>query len=347
MINDKNLKLESGNDCSNYQVAGNLIKGVTYTEAKDIALTVFKANFHELSQQASTIALGRVEQFIKESMGRLQSKQIAPESFAHDPDFQCSFLEAQKAYARSGDENQKNILLNLVSQRAQIAERNIKQIVVNEAIVTVSKLTKEHLSVLAVAFLFRYSLFAKVLNINDLGQRILKLLPQFISQLNKNNIVYQHLEFAGCGAIQIIENKLEADLRSNYPHLFHEGFTNVDAGELLALYPDLFINCLNGNGNLQIKANAATELDKLFISMKVSEVEQKKILQLLTHNPMSESKINELVISVAPCMRELFDIWRTSSLSRFTLTSIGIAIGHSLILSIDPNWGDLSIWLEQ
>ena len=61
MINDRNLKQEGGEQSTNFQ--GQTVKvyhGITYTDAKEIALDVFKTNFIHLKNEAAQKRLQKI-----------------------------------------------------------------------------------------------------------------------------------------------------------------------------------------------------------------------------------------------------------------------------------------------
>lgn len=57
------MNIEGGDNSTNTTVAGDVnISGITYSEAREIALGVFKANFFDLSIEAKQKADVRVEE---------------------------------------------------------------------------------------------------------------------------------------------------------------------------------------------------------------------------------------------------------------------------------------------
>lgn len=45
-------------------------------------------------------------------------------------------------------------------------------------------------------------------------------------------------------------------------------------------------------------------------------------------------------------MKKIFETWESSAIKNFTLTSVGIAIGHANIKRLVGEFSDLSIWIN-
>lgn len=98
---------------------------------------------------------------------------------------------------------------------------------------------------------------------------------------------------------------------------------------------------------LQIRANSQETLEKLLNeNMLMSEDIKSKIIQLFNTNKMTDDEIKQKVILLRPYMSQVFDAWTNSSMKSFTLTSVGIAIGHANIKRFSGEFADLRIWIN-
>jgi len=61
---------------------------------------------------------------------------------------------------------------------------------------------------------------------------------------------------------------------------------------------------------------------------------------------MSNEEIQEYIIQTRGYMRHVFEVWKVSNMNRFTLTSVGIAIGHANIKKSLGEFTNLSIWIN-
>lgn len=184
------------------QAGGNVtVTGLTYTEVRNVALDVFKANFYELAGVAKEIARARAEEITESFLSKLQQENPAGFKKSDDPDFQYALFTVQKEYARNGDKELGDLLVDLLVDRSKQEQRDILQIVLNESLITAPKLTENQLAVLAVVFLFGYTQNFGVGNHQMFADYLDTHAAPFDSKLVKNMACYQHLEFSGSGAI--------------------------------------------------------------------------------------------------------------------------------------------------
>ena len=252
------------------QAGGNVTitkTGLTYADVRDVALDVFRANFYELAGVAKETAKARAEEITDEFLSKLRKEHPVGLEKSNDPDFQYALFTVQKEYARNGDKDLGELLVDLLVDRSKQEQRDILQIVLNESLNTAPKLTENQLAVLAVVFLFKYTQNFNVGNHQMLAQYLDKHVAPFASKVVKNMACYQHLEFSGCGAMGLGEITLESIFGSTYQGQFLKGFDEkevTDRGVSIGLDTRFFIPCLNDSSKVQVRANSKELLDKVF-----------------------------------------------------------------------------------
>ncbi len=351
MLNkDQEQKVADGSTA--IQAGGNVTitkAGLTYAEVRDVALDVFRANFYQLSGVAKETAKARAEEITEAFLSKLQKEHPAGLEKSDDPDFQYALFTVQKEYARNGDTNLGDLLVDLLVDRSKQEQRDILQIVLNESLSTAPKLTENQLAVLAVIFLFKYTQNVGVGNHQMLAEYFDKFVAPFASSVVKNTACYQHLEFSGCGAISLGARNLESILGVTYQGQFLKGFeekTVTDKGVSIGLDPKFFIPCLNDPSKLQVNANSKEMLDKAFEAHSITPEDRAKISELFDVGKMNDTEIKDKCIEIRPYMSELFETWSESAMKNFTLTSVGIAIGHANIKRLVGEFANLSIWIN-
>ncbi len=323
--------------------------GMTYSDVKDAALGVFEANFYRLSSLARQTAEQRAEEVTEKLLERLLREH--PEGFAqaNDPGFQHALYTVQREHARTGDVNLGGLLVDLLVDRTRHPQRDIMQIVLDESLNTAPKLTEGQLAVLSVVFLFKYTQNQGIGNHQMLGSHMDRVLQPFAAKVQKNNAWYQHLEFTGCGTIGLGEIGLESILGTTYQGLFLKGFdpSEISARGITAgSEPRLFMSCLNDPSKIQVRTNSHETLESLFDQAAILTEDRQKIKGLFDETKMSESEIQAKCIELCPYMAHLFDVWSDSPMKNFTLTSVGIAIGHANIRKIAGEFANLAIWIN-
>jgi hypothetical protein len=334
------------------QAGGNVTitkTGLTYYEVRDAALDVFRANFYQLAGVAKETAKARAEEITEGFLSKLQKEHPVGLEKSHDPDFQYALFTVQKEYARNGDRDLGGLLVDLLVDRSKQEQRDILQIVLNESLSTAPKLTESQLAVLAVIFFFRYTQNFDVGNHQMLGEQLDKCVAAFASKVVKNAACYQHLEFCGCGAIGIGHRGLESILGTTYQGLFLKGFDEKEIAERsISLGPDprFFVPCINDPSKKQVRAINKESLDKAFEAYSIASEDRAKISALFDVAKMSDTEIRTKCIENRPYMSGLFDVWSESAMKNFTLTSVGIAIGHANIKRLAGEFANLSIWIN-
>jgi hypothetical protein len=350
MLN-KDQNLDVGIGAAAIQAGGNVTisVGITSSEARAIALDVAKATFYELAGSAKETANVRVEEITNQVIEKLEKDYPIGLQKANDPDFQYALFTVQKEYARNGDKDLGDLLVDLLVDRSKQDQRDILQIVLNESLSTAPKLTDTHLAALAVIFLFKYTQNFAVGNHQMFGEYLDKHLLPFVSKLSKNQAGYQHLEFSGCGSTGLTGNSLEGILGDVYQGHFIKGFDQTEiANRAISVGLDsrFFITCLNDPSKLQVRANNKEILENNLDVEGVSPEDRAKILELFDLGKMSDPEIKEKLIAIRPYMAEVFETWANSPMQTFTLTSVGMAIGHANIKRLIGEFASLAIWIN-
>lgn len=326
-----------------------IVQGLTYPEVRQVAIDVFRSNFYELAGEAKAIASERAEQVTEDFLKKLQSENPDGFSKAQDPDFQYALFTVQKEYARTGDKDLGDLLVDLLVDRSKQENRNILQIVLNESLSVAPKLTDDQLAALSVTFFCKYTMNNGIENHQMLADSFNQFVQPFSSKLSKNQACYQHLEFSGCGSISMGSSSLQKIYGKKYHGLFLKGFDREEIERReISVGEDqrFFIPCLNDASKLQVRANNLEGLTEFMGDQQTSDEDKSKITALFNLNKMNDNEIKEKIVSMCPHMENAFDAWDNSPLKNFTLTSVGIAIGHANIKRLIGEFSDLSIWIN-
>lgn len=341
---------KGGDNSTNIQAGEvNLVQGLTYSEVKEAALDVFRANFYELTGKAQEIVKERAEQVTEDFLKKLQKENPNGLAKAEDPDFQYALFTVQKEYAKNGDKDLGDLLVDILVDRSKQEQRDILQIVLNESLCVAPKLTTDQLAALAITFILKYTQNYGIGNHQALGQYFDSHIQPFIDKLSKNRACYQHLEFSGCGSISIGSSTIQKIIGTTYQGLFLKGFEAEEIekkGVSIGVDQRFFIPCLNDDKKLQVRANSLELLTKHMEEQNIQQNDKENIIALFNTNKMNENEIKEKCIAICPYMETLFDVWSESPLKNFSLTSVGIAIGHANIKRLVGEFSNLSIWIN-
>jgi hypothetical protein len=339
---------KGGINSTNLQIAKVEITGLTYNDVKEIALDVFKQNAEKLSQKAVIVFEQRASEITDIFLRELQKRNPDGLKKAEDPDFQVSLLTAQREYARSGDKELGDLLVDLLVDRSRSEQRDIMQIVLNESLAVAPKLTTEQLASLAVVFILSYTRRVDLTS-HQLFQDYLKttIIPH-VPLISKKNTCYQHLEFSGCGTTGLVGRELPDIFKNSYPGLFTEGFNEEGMKQQIPemIGSSLIMRSLCNPTKLQINALDETSFEAAAEKAGLSKAVQEKAKSLWKGHLLPNEQIKVKVIELVPEMDQVFEVWKGSLMKQLNLTSVGMAIAHAYARSKTGLVADLSIWIN-
>lgn len=337
------------------QATGNVIvtvnnQGLTVSDVKEIALDVMRANLLEFKGRAQEKALERGAEITDKFLAKLAEGNPEGLQQAETPDFQDALFTIQKEYAKAGDADLGDLLVDLLVDRTKQEERNIMQIVLNESLHTAPKLTDGQIAALSAIFLCRHVQNNGLKGITALGEYLQKHIGTTVGKISYSDSTFNHLEFAGCGTTSAFGGfTLENIWTQVYPGLFKSGFEaeKTDGLQLsVAARGRLIMPCLNDASKFQVAALNMTVLEEKLATDGVSAADAQTLKSLLTEGTYGEPEIASRVLAVAPFLTEFLDKWKTTSISKFNLTSVGMAIGHANIKRITGEFSSLKIWIN-
>lgn len=339
----------SGDNSTNIQAAGNVtFVGVSYDDARKIAIDVFKANFLELQGEAQKVALQRAEELVVAFLTKIQEENI-PIDAAKDPDMQHVLFSAQRDYARSGKDNLKMLLVDILVERAKTGDNELKKIVLNEAILVAPKLTIKQLNAISIRFLIAESRNPDVNNVEKFKTYLKSNLLPFCNELAKERSDYKHIEYAGCGTVGLLNSDIYTYLKGNYSGVLSLGF---DDGAIppLALNPQqrskLIIPCLNDQSKLQISAINDEAISFAGQERGLNENQITQLKDLQNKHLFSKEAVEQQLTSMDKRFIELLHTWSNSGLGRLELTTVGIALAHANIKKTIDLDLDLEVWIK-
>ena len=330
----------------------NIHSGITYSDARDIALDVYKANYLQLSESAARVARQRAEELTDEFLSELKKRNTEAIASVESPGMQHALFTAQKEYARTGDKDLESLLVDILVDRAGTTERSIKQIVLDEAIAVAPKLTAEQMDALTVSFLLTRTQNHTVRNLEKFLDYLDSHIAPFIETLASDTSCYEHLEYTGCGALTLIGGlKPIGELQAQTYHgLFVKGFDEEEWKRQFPDTPELLtwavVTCQQDSSKLQINAMNETTLNQICEQHGVTGEYLIKLKQLFNHSKMNANEVKAYIIGARPGLQKLFDVWENSQLSKMTLTTVGIAVAHANFRRRTRQQLDLDIWVK-
>lgn len=350
MFGKKNLKQEGGADSTNLQGQNVVINnGINYSDAREIALDVFKSNFLELSQSAAFIAKQRAEELIDEFLKRINEKDPSKINKIQDPDIQHAIFTAQKEYARSGEKDLEEMLIDILLRRVDEDSQSLKKIVLNESLEILPKLTNEQLDILTVVFLIHETQNYQITDKLTFKNYLKQYFSPFIDKLTPINTVYKHLEYTGCcGSFGIPDDNFSNLLLQRYTGIFSNGFEKSKYEQITndnEIYNQLIIASINNPSLYQFNAMDENVLEKKINELGINQ-HVNSFKSLFKNSTMSIEQANKYLIELEPKMENLIKIWKESYICTMNVTTVGIMlaiINFKRKTGIDIN---VDIWIK-
>ncbi|WP_022944816.1 LPO_1073/Vpar_1526 family protein [Pseudoalteromonas ruthenica] len=351
MINKSNQKQDAGDNSTNLQGQQVIVnQGISYSDAKEIANDVFKANFIELKQEAAVIAQKRAEEVTDKVISQLNERHPESINEFETPALQDALFTVQKQFAISGDQDLGDLLVDILVDRAAAPKRNMVQIVLDESLGIAPKLTIEQFDTLTLNFLLISTRRLDVGNYEELLAHFRRRIVPFVENLSEKNSDYTHAEYLGCGHVRAGNyGQLEENLRKTYKAYFSKGFTEEELKEKIGEdvnLQGLIIRCFHDDEKLQIGLRDEKELDEMAQKNGLSDDIKQKLKQLFESSTKPANEVKNMLIDAIPEMEKVFEVWAKSPFDQFELTSVGIAIAHANYRRKIGDTMDLSLWIK-
>jgi len=222
-VNSPSLKIKNEAQDVGTQVGQITIhQGLSYSEAKDLIVSVVDQKLIEFKDEAVATFDKRTDEFKKLLSEKIKDLPEQDMGKLREPDTQIALLEAAKISGRKPNEELRNLLANLVVSRIKndkTGKEELKNIVYNEAISTVSKITIDQLKIITLCYLARYTSYGGIVSWDTFKNYLNTHIKPFIHFKN-TNAEFQHIEYAGCGSIGIGSWNLVDIYRQQYSFLF-------------------------------------------------------------------------------------------------------------------------------
>ena len=145
-MSDKQI-IRAGKDSVNVQ-GRDVYVGMQYSEIRQLCLDLWHQNYETLVSDAMTEAQRRATELIDAFVDRLKDAPRELLANLADPGVQRALVQAEVEHASSGDSDAVDTYANLLMEKVAHPGKNMSAIACQQAIETVSQLTREHMDLL-------------------------------------------------------------------------------------------------------------------------------------------------------------------------------------------------------
>jgi hypothetical protein len=325
--------------------------GISVQDAEHICLRLIEEKFASHSQEAYQTAKGRFEEFAFNYLKALTEKSPQAIENLSDPGIQSSILAAEEGFAKSGDTNLGEILVEMLVKRTSEASRDVRQLALDEAISAAQKLAPKHLDALSVLFLFR-RVHIGTSTLPQFFQSMRALIdPVAASFASFSESDAQYLEATGCAVRTMGSASWPFGMKDKYPGYFHKGMIQEETpvvAEILenASNPNgLFVPSLHDANMIRVNAVTKDEARELAVS---SGLEPESLANLMTSYPLADQEITDILAREIPALSPIMERWSAVGFDSLDTSLTGIAIGHANFKRIAGSAFDaeINIWIN-
>lgn len=176
--------------------------GIALTDAMTIMTDLFEKNFPKLQEKAMETVQTRVEELRQEICNLFQEQQITNYSAFEDPDVQYVFNEAQRNYARFGNQESLKTIARLLVKRIQNNDQKdlLIHVAMDRAVSIAGTIKESHLDTLSLIFLAKHTKISGIDTIERLKE-LLTVLASTFSKASANTL--DSLNLHGCLTIKL------------------------------------------------------------------------------------------------------------------------------------------------
>jgi len=351
-VNSPSLKISNKAKDAKTQVGQIIVnQGLSYSDAKDLIISVVDQKMITFKDEAKTTfdqRTGEFKKLLSEKIRDLPEKEMGK---LRDPDTQIALLEAASISGRKSNDELRNLLANLVVSRIKndsSGKEELKNIVYNEAISTVSKLTIDQLKVIALCYLLRYTSYGGIISWETFNNYLNTHIKPFMGFKN-SNAQFQHIEYAGCGSIGIGSWNLIEIYRQQYSFLFLN-LIEKEKIDGLNLPKEILAEIIKldpGEGKYFISVRNKIILEKYLNNKHLTEETTKQFSALYEQSIKSPDEVKKKIQDETDIGKEFIELSDgNANILHLSLTSVGIAIGASYFEQTVGEKINIDIWIN-
>jgi hypothetical protein len=258
--------------------------------------------------------------------------------------------DAQEAFARSGDKNVKDVLLDIVARRSKSTTQTREAITLNSAARIATNLTLDEFSNLALVYVLRYTM-RTVRNFNDFCTYFEATVMPLAKTATKEESSIRHIEANACGKNSLITRAGWRDLIiGNYGGVLGTGFDLEAAEERVGeerreYLRSTLIPSFHDPAKFQPKAQVKPHYLETFKDSGLQATELTAVWDLYaTTMPEDATQMIARLSAQIPDIKLLNDVWE--GLAGLELTNVGFAIGHAYATRAVNFNAPLNIWIK-
>lgn len=324
--------------------------GLTVNEAKELVEVLVDKKMMEFKVDAENTFDKRVTQFKTKVFEGLQNLSESELDKLREPDAQFALRQAAFISGKKTNKELIDTLGSLVIGRIknhQIETEDLKNIVFNEAIQTIDKLTPNQLKIITLCYILSQTYMQGIKTIKEFNEYLNRSVKPFLDFKN-TNAEFQHIQYAGCGSIGIGQWNITVSFRESYSLVFQKTLTPNEV-EKIDLDPEIKSKIFVKQSQADEYTIPVTEKKILETYLKDRNLDSEKIkeiVNILDQHLMGESEIREKIEKDTDIGKDLMKKLDDTPIKNLQLTSVGIAIAATYYENIVGEKLNIDLWIN-
>jgi hypothetical protein len=346
---------EVGNNSIAVQSSGDtsIRVGFHAAEVQSIIHSAMQAAMSLFAVAAREVADERMADLEHRIMERFSTQEATSVETLKQPDFQYVLTRAHHSYARSGDSQVADTLVDLIGHRASQTERNRLSLTLNDAIDKAPLLTKNEFAELSLIYMLGHTRRMDIINFERFVEWIKTFIMPFVSDVAEHGASFQYMEAQSCGQTSVMQTQFRDLFVKNYGGVLSKGFDRAQyiahvAPELHYTFEktEIVIPCLHDGSRWQLNAIDRKTFLEHAAEVIPDEATRNNLWNMFENTVFNEDELVEKVSEQEPQFCRLRTLWNSTPLNSFRLTAVGIAIGHANARRVAKIDADLAIWIH-
>lgn len=315
-----------------YEASRNGLTDVDIAQVESISREVIKTELANFDETALQTLKQRFDEF---TFNYIERQSAAPEGFEalKSPFMQRALRTAKIEFGAKGNTETGESLVEMLVKLSVTDPESLLAICLDQALSIVPKLTKGQVAALTAIFMVT-SVHVRNVKIDTHYAYLRQLIP-LVSLIPDDQISYRHMQFAQVGWINpnsVPYPTFGRAILQNSPGLYTAGVA-ADSGEvpepLRTLNPPIYVRHEKHSNRVRLRAVHPDDIADLVREHPIVRPWKDSLEQQMMRSRLSETETEEQLIAEIPELERLISVWKTSEISRFELTSIGMVIAHT------------------
>jgi hypothetical protein len=350
MFLTRNKLVQAGSGTSTNLQAGRDIHvhGISYSDARELFLDLYKQQAGNLALEAATLAADRAEDLVHNLLLRLEKDSPNNAASLREPGFHSAVVAAQQNYASSGDEDLGEVLVNLLVERADHPAQTFLNSVLRQAVDVAPVINSDQWNALSAIFVLR-DVLPETQAINETQELSAFLKTSFLPLLGETlntDRDFRNVFYSGC-AVRTSSESLSTLLARKLPWILSKPVSMIKLVSLDRRAVQLLDTENHDRGGVHLSRAACVDLTREAAALGIPPDVTLELRRMLDSSlAHSEKECRDCFLRLIDDFERMDDLWSKRPISGASLTPVGFAIAQSNIRRRLDQTYELSHWLQ-